>query len=160
MGHGGTVLSAAFSPDGTQILTSSADRTARLWDLKGTQLALFADHKGLVRAAAFSPDGARIVTVDGAPDLSTETLQLWDTRRGTRIAVMEGHHGLVTSLTFNADGSRILSSSRDLTARLWDGHSGAEIACSQDRFTRRARGLYPRRHALRCRWRQHDSTVG
>ena len=31
-GHTDAVLSAAYSPDGTQIVTASADQTARIWD--------------------------------------------------------------------------------------------------------------------------------
>lgn len=38
-GHQGEVTGGAFSPDGTQIATSSRDRTARLWDLDGHELA-------------------------------------------------------------------------------------------------------------------------
>lgn len=32
MGHTSSVLSAAFSPDGTRIVTASNDKTARVWD--------------------------------------------------------------------------------------------------------------------------------
>jgi WD40 repeat protein len=32
-GHEGPVTSAAFSPDGTRIVTASWDRTARVWDV-------------------------------------------------------------------------------------------------------------------------------
>ena len=31
-GHDGSVHSAAFSPDGSRIVTASADKTARIWD--------------------------------------------------------------------------------------------------------------------------------
>ncbi|MCB8927745.1 MAG: hypothetical protein H6652_19190 [Ardenticatenaceae bacterium] len=34
-GHSARVLSAAFSPDGTRIVTASLDGTARLWDGEG-----------------------------------------------------------------------------------------------------------------------------
>ena len=33
-GHEDWVQSAAFSPDGTRIVTASADRTARIWDVR------------------------------------------------------------------------------------------------------------------------------
>jgi WD40 repeat protein len=32
-GHDNPVFSAAFSPDGTRVVTASADHTARLWDV-------------------------------------------------------------------------------------------------------------------------------
>jgi WD40 repeat protein len=31
-GHGGSVESAAFNPDGSRIVTASSDKTARIWD--------------------------------------------------------------------------------------------------------------------------------
>ena len=31
-GHDNSVNSAAFSPDGSRIVTASADKTARIWD--------------------------------------------------------------------------------------------------------------------------------
>ena len=38
-GHGGIVASAAYSPDGTRIVTASNDKTARIWDARtGIQL--------------------------------------------------------------------------------------------------------------------------
>ena len=30
-GHGGTIWSVSWSPDGSQVLTASADKTARIW---------------------------------------------------------------------------------------------------------------------------------
>jgi WD40 repeat protein len=32
-GHDDVVLSAAFSPDGTRVVTASRDNTARIWDI-------------------------------------------------------------------------------------------------------------------------------
>ena len=55
--------SAAFSPDGSRIVTASADKTARLWDGKtGAPLATLAGHEDVVSSATFSPDGGRVTT--------------------------------------------------------------------------------------------------
>ena len=62
-GHEQSVVSAAFSPDGTRIITASGD-TARLWDAaSGKELAVLRGHEQSVVSAAFSPDGMRILTI-------------------------------------------------------------------------------------------------
>ena len=64
--HGSQVNSAAFSPDGTRIVTASGDRTAKIWDaITGTELTTLTGHTGWVGSAAFNPDGTRVVTSSG-----------------------------------------------------------------------------------------------
>ena len=47
-GHGYCVCSAAFSPDGQQVVTASSDRTAKLWAAaSGECLHAFEGHRGL-----------------------------------------------------------------------------------------------------------------
>src|SRR5205823_8329132 len=57
-GHADDVESVAFSPDGTKVLTGSADQTARLWEVaSGLLLIILKGHKDRVESVAFSPDG-------------------------------------------------------------------------------------------------------
>ena len=56
-----------------RILTGSADKTAKLWDVASVNLIASFAHQGTVKAVAFSPDGARILT--GSAD---KTAKLWD----------------------------------------------------------------------------------
>ena len=52
----GPVTSAAFSPDGTRIVTASGDQTARVWDAtSGEELAELHGHTNVVNTALFSP---------------------------------------------------------------------------------------------------------
>ncbi len=65
-GHQGSVNSASFSPDGQRIFTVSQDRSARLWDLSGRQLAEFKipqSQNSSIQSASFSQDGKQIVAV-------------------------------------------------------------------------------------------------
>ncbi|HYO52448.1 hypothetical protein [Archangium sp.] len=66
-------MSAAFSPDGSRVLTASLDSTARLWDSRSGQLlATLKGHEDRVRSAGFSPDGSRVVTASDG-----KTARLW-----------------------------------------------------------------------------------
>ena len=55
-GHPGPVLAVAVTPDGTQIITTGADGTARIWDrASGQQVGpALTGHTGWVRAARLS----------------------------------------------------------------------------------------------------------
>ncbi|WP_129626825.1 eIF2A-related protein [Candidatus Oscillochloris fontis] len=114
LGHTNWVNSAVFSPDGSRILTTSWDNTARLWDHSGQLLVTFSGHTEGVNYAVFSPDGKHILTasVDG-------TARLWDVS-GQHLVTLSGHTDSVTHAIFSPDGTRILTASLDTTARLWD----------------------------------------
>jgi WD40 repeat protein len=59
----GNVLSLAFSPDGTLLVTGDADGAIRLWQVvDGKQLLVFAGHKGWIWSVAFSPDGQHVAS--------------------------------------------------------------------------------------------------
>ena len=75
-GHEDIVTTAAYSPDGTRIVTASRDKTARIWDSgTGAPLGVLSGHSGIVESAAYSPDGTRIVTAS-----ADKTARIWDAR--------------------------------------------------------------------------------
>ena len=67
-GHTGQVQLAAFSPDGTRVVTASWDKTARVWDLSGARpvATVLEGHTNGVQSAAFRPDGRQVLTFEGA----------------------------------------------------------------------------------------------
>jgi WD40 repeat protein len=126
-GHEGPVVSAAFSPDGTRVVTSSDDNTARVWNAaSGREIAALRGHERKVNSAAFSPDGTRVVTSS-----DDKTARVWNAASGREIAALRGHERKISSVAFSPDGTRVVTASLGgtaRTARLWDAVSGREIA--------------------------------
>ncbi|MDR2941298.1 MAG: caspase family protein [Treponema sp.] len=121
----GPVVSAAFSPDGAQILSGSSDNSVKLWDIAGGRVIKeFPRHSysSPINSVAFSPDGKKAIS--GASD---RTVRLLDIESGEEITTFSGHNGAVLSVTFNPNGKQVLSGSGDGTIKLWDTASGREI---------------------------------
>ena len=115
--HTEGVLSITFSKDGSRLLTSSYDKTARLWDLKtGKQLRQFWGHNWWVWDANFSTDERRIVTAsqDG-------TAVIWSVETGKHGAPFTGHQGPVYSAHFSPDpdSKQVITSGYDRRILLW-----------------------------------------
>lgn len=116
-GHTEGVLSISFSKDGQRLLTSSYDKTARLWDVaSGRQLRRFWGHNWWVWDANFSSDERRIVTAsqDG-------TAVIWSVETGEKGAPFTGHQGPIYSAHFSPDpeSTHVVTSGYDRRILLW-----------------------------------------
>jgi WD40 repeat protein len=122
MSHQGIVYRAAFSPDGSRLITAASDH-ARVWDATtGQPVTGPLQHGGAVFDAGFSPDGRRVLTAgkDG-------TARLWDAASGEPLGQPLRHHGLIRCACFSPDGALVLTASDDQTARLWDSATGDPV---------------------------------
>lgn len=144
-GHNAYMRTAAFSPDGRQIVTTGDDRTTRIWDAEdGSPLMILYGHSDAIIGAAFSPDGQRLATAgwDGVT-------KVWDVATGQELFALAGHSDSLWSVAFSPDGNHILTASGDGTARVWNaslgrdyqtlvngppitGQTGAKVAYSPD----------------------------
>jgi eukaryotic-like serine/threonine-protein kinase len=79
--HNDIVIQAAFSSDGSRIVTASFDKTVKVWDTVSQKLlVVFREHANELIKADFSPDGRRVVSVD-----SRGVSRVWDSRTGEEI---------------------------------------------------------------------------
>ena len=84
------VFSAAFSPDGRQIVTASGDGVARIWDATSDRLVRTLGTPGhdSLQTAAFSPDGKSIVTASAGG-----LVRVWDAASGRQTALLSADGG-------------------------------------------------------------------
>jgi serine/threonine protein kinase/WD40 repeat protein len=114
-----------FNSDGTRIVLSSADGTARICDTKsGRELSVLRGHESWVYSAVFSPDDQRVLTAgnDG-------TVRLWSANAPDQNIEIQCDARVITARS-NRAGTRILaigwsSETRSYTTiRAWDVASG------------------------------------
>jgi hypothetical protein len=124
-GHADAVLSAALSPDGTRLATSSYDRMVMLWDVEsGDQFRVLKEHTDAVYAVAFSPDGTRVASASG-----DRTVKLWEAATGRRIVSLGDASAELYVVAFGPGGSTILAGGADRTIWQWhlSGESGSLV---------------------------------
>lgn len=133
--HQADVASAAFSPDGTRVVTASMDAVARIWNASTGEPLITLVHQGEVWSATFSVDGARVVTIS-----ADKTARVWNADTGRQLAILTHPSRLherpahgdiqtdrleeVRSAVFSPDGKLLLTAGDDGTARLWDAATG------------------------------------
>lgn len=128
-GHRGSITHAAFSRDGSRVLTLSKDGSCRLFQAAtGSALAVFeSPDKSPLVYCLLALAGTRVVAVD---EDGRARLYQDDGKLVASLSVSEGpakKPGRVSQIVAAPDGSRIAAVSGS-TAALFDGQSGQPIA--------------------------------
>lgn len=126
LGHTETVRNAAFSPDGSSILTAGCDRTLRLWNAStGQEIRRYVGPGKEFLCCTISPDGVSIA--GGSGDATTCLWQI--DNAGAEDQCLRGHTVAVHQVSFSRDGKRLLTAGLDGTVRIWNVATGTQERC-------------------------------
>ena len=117
-GHTRGVLSVAFSPDGTKIVSGSRDNTIKVWDVSNHTAITTLEHAQFY-TVAISDDKTMLASMSG-----DKQIKLWNVATGQNIATLEGHSDRVRSLVFSPDGTILASGALNGEIRLWNVATG------------------------------------
>lgn len=153
IGHSGPVYAVAFAPSITRsenavaptnarwLLSSSADKTIRLWSLDLWQcMVVYKGHDQPVWDLSWGPFGHYFVS--GGHD---KTARLWVTDHIRQQRIFVGHDQDVDCVCFHPNSAYVFTGSSDHSVRMWavttgnavrmfTGHTGniTALACSRD----------------------------
>jgi acyl carrier protein len=130
------ILSAAFDPDGTHLVTVGLDSTARIWvAATGRQLAVLRGHGNIIESAVFDPTGTRVVTTG-----QEGNARIWNAATGETEAVLPGASA---PAVFDARGEVLVTLGPHGTARVWDAATGERLAVLRDSEPIRSTAISP-----------------
>jgi WD40 repeat protein len=116
------MYSWAFSSDSKRLVTGSADKLIRFWDLGKKQEVGHLECEGY--RLAYSPDGKSLATYDGSP---RSVVQLWDIARAKEVRTIPTPVGGIDGLVFSPDGKTLLIGGGAHNLYLCDVATGQEV---------------------------------
>ena len=128
-GHADWINALAYSNDGKILVSSSRDRTMRVWNVES---------KKETHILKGSSESIRGLTILGGKAFSTNgkwnkekkvwegEIKIWDIAGGKETGSIKGHAETIESVTASKDGKFLATSSEDQTAKIWDA-SGKEL---------------------------------
>jgi WD40 repeat protein len=110
------LLAVAFSPDGSMVATSGADRALRVHEVaSGKELCQVKQFADWVTGVAFDRDGLSV-----AGSSSDKLVKVFEARTGKLLTTYIGHGAPVMAVTFDAESNKAVSAGADKKLHFWD----------------------------------------
>jgi Tol biopolymer transport system component len=120
----GPVYRVAWSPDGTEIASTTAGGFVQIWDTTTGHLSLTYTGKFLkVLSLSWLSEQSLFVTAEGAD----RTVQVWNVLTGNRILVTPPLHGIASAATWSPDGKQVAFDGGDNTVQVWNIVTGKRL---------------------------------
>jgi WD40 repeat protein len=122
--HEDRVWSAAFSPNGRRLVTTSSDRTAVVWDWPAhAPVQVVTEARGDFANLAMAPDGqslAILAYTTGVDQKRAKRILVWDCVRRERIGVVPISQDALPGYAWSPDGARLAISLANGGLVAWD----------------------------------------
>ncbi len=127
----GRVLTLAYSPDGSRLMTGGYDSKLCVWDADtGRELrvipGLASDspkYQSEIGTLAASPNGAFVAAGFGHPTFHQsnyeQVAKVWELGTGREVATLSGHSNTICDVAFSRDGKLLATASDDHQVKLW-----------------------------------------
>ncbi|KAF6750537.1 hypothetical protein DFP72DRAFT_817605 [Ephemerocybe angulata] len=116
-GHVGGIISIAFLSDSKHLVSSSYDKTTRVWDVESGETIvgpLTPYPEGWITSAAVSPDGTKIASAT-----NDFAIRIFDAESGEQVGeALEARKEVINCLTFTPDSQWLVSGSYDKASQL------------------------------------------
>src|SRR5205085_107490 len=126
-GHAGGVVALAWAPDGKTLVSSGADRTLRVWDVKAGKELPKQENQQVNFENLLNPSPRLQVTPGGKRllvwiplSVRKTTLAAYDLAGGKELQSFDDTGRHVTAVVFSSDGRRALTGARDGSVRVYD----------------------------------------
>jgi WD40 repeat protein len=118
-----SITDAQFSADGARVATVSSTGEGDIWrvDRPASPERRLLGHRNDIYEFEYGADG-RMATAG-----ADSTVRIWPARDGPEV-VATGHTAGASDVSFSTDESKVVSGSLDHTLRLWNSHTGDQLA--------------------------------
>jgi len=126
-GHRAYVTGLALHPNGTTLVSSSEDATARIWNLEtGESRVLFREQEDPVMSVTYSADGKLLAAASGDNTRPTRPghVRIYRADTGERVRDLDKHVRVATGVAFSPDGTLLASTSQDETVHVYSVETG------------------------------------